>query len=103
MRLTILECVDLANEKLASNLLVLIHVIAANDFDYLLFKGAELIVPRLRHFLSHLLVIMFQLSDVLQLLYVLVHLLLISFFELDPKVKHSCNASATDSSLGQKF
>jgi len=76
----------LADEKLARDLFVLIYFIAANDFDNLLFKGAELVVPRLGHILGHLLVIMLQLSDVLQLLHVLVYLLLISFLEFDPKV-----------------
>ena len=85
--LTVLECVGLFDEDFADALLALIDVVVADSVYNELLQLGELSQTARCNRLGHLLVVVAQLADLLQLTHIEVDLLLVLLFKSLPKAQ----------------
>ena len=84
-QLTIFQCIRLFYEYFSNAFLALIDIIIANCFHNQLLQLGELTSATCRYLLSHLFIIVLQLSNLLQVPHVHIHLLLVLLFKSLPK------------------
>ena len=83
--LTIFECVDLLCQNFPNAFFSLINIVVTNRLHYVLLHVQEVSCSLRCNRLGHLLIVMAQLTDILQVSDMLINLLLILAFKLDSK------------------